>query len=199
VRGKEEDVTNSPELVVLLSDDGREVGTALKATVHTSRTPLHRAFSLYVFNPAGQVLLTRRALSKQAWPGVWTNSCCGHPGPDEDVPAAARRRARYELGLDVRDVVVVDEGFSYVAVDDSGIMENEWCPIGVTVVDGPIEPNPSEVMAHAWVDWSSYRALVPGAPRLLSPWAVEQFASVDGWVTRHGAGAFTPGTGRPAG
>ena len=76
------------ELVVLLDEAGNAVGTQDKATVHTEDTHLHLAFSCHVYNEAGHVLVTRRSLDKATWPGVWTNSFCGHPGPDEDIEDA---------------------------------------------------------------------------------------------------------------
>lgn len=87
------------ELVVLASEDGARVGTAPKATVHTADTPLHFAFSCYLLDDEGRLLVTRRALSKTTWPGVWTNSFCGHPGPSETSEDAVARRSVEELGL----------------------------------------------------------------------------------------------------
>ena len=89
------------ELVVLLDDAGRSIGTAPKSQVHHGGTPLHLAFSCYLFDDAGRVLLTRRALDKRAFPGIWTNSFCGHPAPGESLDDAVVRRARDELGVDV--------------------------------------------------------------------------------------------------
>lgn len=89
------------ELVVLASEDGARVGTAPKATVHTADTPLHFAFSCYLLDDEGRLLVTRRALSKTTWPGVWTNSFCGHPGLSETSEDAVARRSVEELGLAV--------------------------------------------------------------------------------------------------
>ena len=80
------------DLVDLVDEAGRVIGQAARATVHHGNTPRHRAFSVYLIDDAGRVLLTRRALSKITWPGVWSNSCCGHPRPGESDVAAIHRR-----------------------------------------------------------------------------------------------------------
>ncbi|MEE6272887.1 isopentenyl-diphosphate Delta-isomerase [Georgenia wangjunii] len=161
------------ETVVLLDEDGNAVGTAAKATVHTSSTPLHLAFSCHVLNADGDVLVTRRALSKKTWPGVWTNSVCGHPAPGEPFADAIARRARDELGLELVDITESAPDFRYRAVDDSGIVENEICPVFTARTTGEPVPNPSEVMAYAWVAPAALRQAIDSAPWALSPWLVQ--------------------------
>src|SRR5487761_2238765 len=136
----------SPDDVILVDDDGTAIGTARRAEVHTTATPLHLAFSTYLFNARGEVLLTRRALGKKTWPGVWTNSCCGHPRPGESLEDAARRRIREELGLTVGPLVPLLPEFRYRAVDVSGIVENEICPVFAGyVTEADPRPDPLEV------------------------------------------------------
>src|SRR4029079_1612143 len=113
-------MTPPVEQVVLLDEQGRSLGLTDKRTVHHRDTPLHLAFSCYVFDDAGAVLVTRRATHKPTWPGAWTNSVCGHPGPGEDIAAPVRRRARDELGIDVADVRLMLPTFRYRAVMPDG-------------------------------------------------------------------------------
>ncbi|TFD81779.1 isopentenyl-diphosphate Delta-isomerase [Cryobacterium psychrophilum] len=162
------------EEVVLLNADGTPVGTAPKATVHGFDTPLHLAFSCHVLNDAGEVLVTRRALTKRAWPGVWSNSFCGHPQPAELSLAAVHRRADYELGLQLSRVELALPDFRYRATDSSGIVENEVCPVYVAWTPGPVQAHPDEVMDHAWVDAVGLGQSIRLAPWAFSPWLVLQ-------------------------
>jgi isopentenyl-diphosphate delta-isomerase len=162
--------------VVLVDATGSPVGTAPRASVHDTDTPLHLAFSCYVTDGAGQVLLTRRALGKRTWPGVWTNSCCGHPRPGEPLTDAIRRRLVDELGLEVGALTCVLPDFAYRATDASGVVENEVCPVYVasTHPGSRVAPNGSEVMEWKWVSWSSLGQAVGAAPFVFSPWSVLQ-------------------------
>jgi isopentenyl-diphosphate delta-isomerase len=162
------------ELVVLLDDDGRPCGERDKRQVHTSDTPLHLAFSCHVFDDQGRVLLTRRAIVKQTWPGVWTNSVCGHPAPRESMPDAIGRRAEQELGLRLVDIEPMLPDFRYRAVDASGLVENEVCPVYGASAVGPVRPDPSEVMDWHWADPQSVWRAVRATPFAFSPWLVRQ-------------------------
>jgi isopentenyl-diphosphate Delta-isomerase len=118
------------ELVLSVDEYGKEIGTAAKASVHHEATPLHLAFSCYLpFDGDGRLLLTRRALQKRTWPGVWTNSFCAHPSPGERTVDAVHRRGRQELGLRIDEAVCVLPDFRYGAVAADGTVENEICPV----------------------------------------------------------------------
>ncbi|MDJ0312576.1 isopentenyl-diphosphate Delta-isomerase [Arthrobacter sp. H35-D1] len=166
------------ELVRLLDEDGAEIGTAEKALVHTEQTPLHLAFSCHLIDDQGRTLLTRRALSKLTWPGVWTNSFCGHPGPGESFEEAIVRRAAVELNISVSNVQPALPDFRYRAVDASGIVENEICPVFTAVYAGPetISPNPAEACDWAWSDLVDVEEAVTATPFAFSPWLVQQLA-----------------------
>ncbi|MDN5551625.1 MAG: isopentenyl-diphosphate Delta-isomerase, partial [Brevibacterium sp.] len=116
-------------MVVLVDHLGDPIGVQSKADVHGQSTPRHLAFSCHVVDERGRLLVTRRALTKKTWPGVWTNSFCGHPGPGESLEDAVRRRAGFELGLTVDDITCAIADFGYVARDATGIQENEHCPV----------------------------------------------------------------------
>lgn len=162
------------ELVVLVDDEGNPIGTAPKSSVHGTDTALHLAFSCHVLNDEGQVLVTRRALDKKTWPGVWTNSFCGHPRPAEPLLTAVHRRAEFELGIRVTDVELVLPLFRYRATDANGIVENEICPVYTArALDVPA-PNPREVAEARWVDPAELGASLRATPWAFSPWLVLQ-------------------------
>jgi isopentenyl-diphosphate Delta-isomerase len=158
------------ELVVLLGPDGRPVGKADKARVHHAPAPYHLGFSCYAFDAAGRLLVTRRAWAKRTWPGVWSNSCCGHPAPGEPVEAAVRRRLRHELGLAAGRLRLALPDFAYRA-GRGAVEEHELCPVYLCRVAGQPAPDPAEVAAWRWSSWAAFleEAARPGSR--LSPWA----------------------------
>lgn len=165
--------------MVLLDEQHRPVGQLPKSQAHHADTPLHLAFSCYVFDGAGRLLMTRRAVGKRTWPGVWTNSCCGHPVPGEAVADAAARRLWEELGLRLTSAEVALPDFGYRAVAPDGLVENEFCPVLVGAVSGELALDPAEVLECRWADWPSVVALVAAAPWAVSPWAALQVVALD--------------------
>lgn len=159
------------ETVVLVDEHNNVIGTAAKRDVHHAETPLHRGFSVFLFDDAGRLLLQQRAVTKRTWPGVWSNSCCGHPGLNESSVDAATRRLSFELGMTGIDLINVLPNFRYRAEKD-GIVENEICPVFVGFSDDEPRPNPDEVAATKWVDWKVFAASLEDPATDISPWAV---------------------------
>ncbi len=173
-------MTTAPELVVLVDESGAPTGSVEKFAVHTTDTPLHLAFSCHVYDGAGRVIVTRRALGKLTWPGVWTNSFCGHPAPGETMEDALSRRASLELGIAISRIEPLLPNFRYRAVDASGIVENEICPVFRAVTTDTVAANPDEVAEWAWVDPPALVAAVSAAPWAFSPWIALQLAELAG-------------------
>lgn len=170
------------ELVVLLDERGSPIGTAPKATVHHAQTPLHRAFSCYAFTPDGRLLLTRRAAGKRTFPGVWTNTVCGHPAPGETDHAAVARRAGQELDLPVRRVEPALPDFRYRA-ESRGIVENEICPVYLATVDQQPQPDPAEVQQIRWSTWPQFLTDLAEHPGRYSPWCRLQASQLEAGET----------------
>lgn len=166
------------EEVVLLDDSGLAIGSAPKDRIHTRETPLHLAFSCYVLDRAGRLLLSRRAVTKQTWPGVWSNSFCGHPAPCEALEAAVQRRAETELGFDVTGTEMALPDFRYRAVDHSGVVENELCPVLIAATSCEVTPNPDEVGQVAWVELENFESALSLVPFAFSPWSTMQFPKI---------------------
>jgi isopentenyl-diphosphate delta-isomerase len=174
------------ELVVLLDDQGSPIGTMPKEQAHTADTPLHAAFSCFGLDGAGRLLLTRRALTKRTWGGVWTGTCCGHPGPGEDPADAVTRRLNDELGVVPLSIELVLPQFRYRAVAPDGLVENEICPVFIARLEGEPGPDPTEVAEWRWVEVADLVTALRAAPFVFSPWLVLQ---VEELLTR---GALVP-------
>jgi len=172
------------ELVVLVDESGHATGTAAKTEIHDEATPLHLAFSCYVFDAAGRLLVTTRARSKRTFPGVVTNTVCGHPGPGESLDTAVRRRADAELGMTLGAVRLVLPRFRYRA-EMAGVVENELCPVLIATAEesagttAEVTPDHREVEAVEWVPWRDFVAEVSQGHRQVSPWCALQVAQLD--------------------
>ena len=159
--------------VVLCTSDGRIAGSASRASVHHAETPLHLAFSCYVFARDGRFLVTRRAVGKLTWPGVVTNSCCGHPRPTEQLDLAVERRLVDELGVRHSRLRLVLPAFSYRAAMPDGVVENELCPVYMAEVGSPrLDVNRDEVEDAWWMRWDAFVSLARAGD--VSPWCAAQ-------------------------
>jgi isopentenyl-diphosphate delta-isomerase len=166
------------EQVVLLDPAGTPIGVADKAAVHGETTPYHLAFSCYVFDAAGRFLVSRRAIAKATFPGIWTNSCCGHPAPGESPEDAVRRRLRQELGLTPTRLVLALPDFSYRA-SFLGVEEHELCPVFLARVDTEPQLDPTEVEDAQWWAWPRFVAAALATDSAISPWAREQVRGLE--------------------
>lgn len=161
------------EMLVYVDESGNPLATEAKSLVHHADTKLHLAFSIFLFNSKGELLLQQRAASKKTWPGVWSNSCCGHVMLHELTIDAARRRLKYELGMTGIEMFEILPDFRYRAEKD-GIVENEICPVFVGFSDTKPIPNPDEVGATKYMAWSEFLIVARDPSGGISPWAREE-------------------------
>lgn len=161
------------EQVILVDNENNQIGVADKETVHTTATPLHRAFSLFLFNSKKQLLVTQRALSKKTFPGVWTNTVCGHVFPGEETIDAVKRRVNDELHIVATDIKEVSP-YRYRFADKNGIVENEICPIFIGFTHEDPKPSKQEVEAWKWIDWNEFLKTIKQHPGTYSPWSEEE-------------------------
>ncbi len=161
------------DMIVFVDEEDRPIGTSRKLAAHDADTKLHRAFSIFLFNRKGELLLQQRALSKKTWPGTWSNSCCGHVMLHETVEDAAKRRLSFELGMSGIELKVVLPKFRYKA-EKGGVVENELCPVLVGFTETQPKPNPSEVNAVRYVNWTDFRTEVKIPENEYSPWAIDE-------------------------
>lgn len=161
------------DYVVLINEKNEQIGTAEKLATHTNNTPLHRGFSLFLFNSNGELLLQQRSLRKKTWPGVWSNSVCGHPRLEESLIDAAKRRLSFELGIENSKIEMALPDYRY-RVEKDGIVENEICPVMIGVSNDIPKPNPDEVNAVRWISWKDWLTEVDKNGKNYSEWCVEE-------------------------
>lgn len=144
------------EQIVFVDRQGKPVGVGEKLASHHENTRLHLAFSCYVFNNKGEFLVTQRAYKKKVWPGVWTNSVCGHPAPGESIEDAIARRLQYELGMGAEPPQLIIPDYIYKTPPFKGVIEHEYCPIFFARAMSEPRPNPMEVDDYKWMKWQDY-------------------------------------------
>jgi len=164
-----EEILDAQQVVVLVDDQGIPTGTMDKLAAHSGVGALHSAFSVFLYDTAGRVLLQRRAAQKHHFRNKWSNTCCSHPLPGETVTAAASRRLLQEVGISASAEVV--GSFTYRAPDlDSGLIEVEFDYVLIGEYEGAVAPNPEEVSEVEWVKYEELRERIAQDPEAYTPW-----------------------------
>lgn len=137
------------EQVILVNEKDEQMGVEEKMEAHRKGL-LHRAFSIFIFNQNGDLLIQQRAKEKYHCGGLWTNTCCSHPRPNEKIEDACSRRLFEEMGFNTK----LEEAFTfkYKVTFDNGLIENEVDHIFIGNFDNNPTPNKSEVENYRWVD-----------------------------------------------
>lgn len=155
------------EEVILVDENDRAAGACEKMEAHRKGL-LHRAFSVFIFDRKGRLLLQRRALGKYHSGGLWTNTCCGHPRPGEDINRAAKRRLKEEMGLDceLREVF----HFTYHAKLENGLTEHEYDHVFFGECDADPMPDPMEAAGWKFVDCDQLKQETRSRPGSFTAW-----------------------------
>ena len=157
-----------PEYVVLVDEQDKKIGVEEKIAAH-KKGLLHRAFSIFIFNSRGQMLIQKRAAGKYHSAGLWSNTCCSHPRPDEPLEQAVQRRLQEEMGF----TCPVKEVFSFVykiKFDDCDLFEHELDHVLIGIFDGQPEPDPDEASDFKWVDLNELEKDVQEYPEQYAHW-----------------------------
>ena len=156
------------EKVILVDEKDNEIGTEEKIKAHQNGGKLHRAFSIFIFNSQGQMLIHKRAKTKYHSPGLWTNACCSHPKPGESLKEAVHRRLKEEMGFDCE----LEEAFSFIYKADvgNGLTEWEFDHVFIGRFDGEPEPNPEEVDDWKWMNIDELKKDIEQNPEKYTPW-----------------------------
>ncbi len=167
------------ERVILVTETDTEIGDAPKLEAHLTGA-LHRAFSVFVLDEDGRVLLQRRAVRKYHSPGLWSNTCCGHPRPGENTDDAARRRLREEMGIDCEFSHV--SSFVYRADLGGGLVEHELDHVFVGSTSDVPRHDSDEVSECRWLEVDELRAWLRHEPEAFTAWFAPAFekAAEDG-------------------
>ena len=169
-------VSSESEALILVDRDDQEIGTISKADAHDGAGRLHRAFSLFLFNDDGELLLQQRALAKRLWGGYWSNSCCSHPRQGESLEIATSRRLRDELNFDTQLEHVYS--FCYEARFGDAGSENELCHVFLGRVGSEMRPNESEIAAVRFVSPAALDEEFSSHPDRFTPWFKQEWGEL---------------------
>jgi isopentenyl-diphosphate Delta-isomerase len=169
--------THESDALILVDEDDRDVGTLSKSLCHEGRGILHRAFSLLIFNSAGELLLQQRSAAKRLWPLYWSNSCCSHPRGSETMEAATQRRLREELGVSCPLRFLFK--FQYQAQFDATGAENELCSVFIGRCNTPPKINSAEIADWCWIGPEALQAEISDPTnRSFTPWFLLEWGRI---------------------
>ena len=166
------------EEVILVDENDGQVGTMEKMEAHI-KAVLHRAFSVFIFNHRGEMLLQQRAINKYHSGGLWTNACCSHPRPGEETMPAAERRLHEELGFSTKLDKIFD--FTYNAPFDNGLTEYEFDHVFAGTFTGSISPDPREVKDYCFKSMSEIAESLAVHPKKYTAWFHLAFPKIYAW------------------
>ena len=164
------------EALIIVDAQDRILGHGTKAELHQGAGTLHRAFSIFLFNEAGDVLLQQRSADKPLWADYWSNTCCSHPRRGESYGVATRRRLKEELGVEAE--LRFTHRFRYQAQVSAEGAEHELCSVYVGRIDGDPMPNPQEVSDWQWISPSALDEWLDTNPENLTPWFKLEWAEL---------------------
>ncbi|MBL0357513.1 MAG: isopentenyl-diphosphate Delta-isomerase [Chitinophagaceae bacterium] len=153
--------------VILVDEQDNPIGTMGKMEVH-EKALLHRAFSIFIFNDKGELLLQKRAPAKYHSGGLWTNTCCSHPKPGEDTATAAHKRLQEEMGFSTP----LNKAFTflYKAPFENGLTEHEYDHVFTGIFNGLIKPDPDEVSDYCYLSLEKLKANIQSRPDHFTEW-----------------------------
>ena len=166
------------EKVILVNENDEPRGAMDKQEAHMTGI-LHRAFSVFIFNTRGEMLLQQRALGKYHSGGLWTNTCCSHPQPEEVTIDAAKRRLKEEMGIEAEIEKIFD--FVYKVEFENGLTEHEFDHVYAGEYEGRIEANPAEVKDFCYKDMNAIKESLQSHPQKYTAWFSLAFPGVEKW------------------
>ena len=161
--------------VILVDNQDNPMGRMEKLEAH-QKGLLHRAFSVFILNSKGEILLQKRASGKYHSPNLWTNACCSHPMPGEQTLQAAQRRLTEEMGFtcELKEI----DAFVYKTEFDNGLIEHEFDHVLIGRYEGKISPNPDEVSEYRWVSISELNSLLSALEEEFTFWFLIAYPKV---------------------
>lgn len=170
-------VSSESEELIRVDRDDNEMGYISKADAHDGAGILHRAFSLFLCNDAGELLLQQRAGGKRLWGGYWSNSCCSHPRRGESLDVATSRRLHDELNIEAELEHVYH--FCYTAGFGEAGSENELCHVYLGRIRGTVRPNDSEIESIRYVSARLLGAELEEYPGRFTPWFKQEWQALN--------------------